>query len=144
MADVRYLSPINRQSALGFPWPLGHLDGDQAEDGESLENKADTGLTVSNNIQQQEHVTELPWMVFSIGRSIENITANLLRDGWCVFRQLRLEHWVEHVMGMASATIAVFVSYHDKLSFSLFNFLCHVPSEAEKYQNVPEVGKYIP
>jgi hypothetical protein len=41
-------------------------------------------------------------------------------------------------MGMASATIAVFVSYRDKLRFYLFSLLCHVPSEAEKYQNVPE------
>lgn len=135
MADLQYLSPIDPISALDNPWSLG---GVQTDGGESFENKVGPESTPSNGIAQQ--ATDLLWMVSLRDKSIESVTGKLLRDGWHAFKQVRLEDWVEYVMGMASETIAGFVSYHDRLSFSLFDLLCYFPSESDKYQNVQKVG----
>lgn len=63
----------------------------------------------------------------------------LIWDSWCLFKDLRLKNWVEHVMGMPSIEIAVFESYHNRLGYSIFSFLCQYPQETAKYRSIATV-----
>ncbi|CRL30039.1 unnamed protein product [Penicillium camemberti] len=55
----------------------------------------------------------------------------LLGDSWSIFKDLKLEDWVKHAMGMPSAAIGLFESYHNELGLSLFCFLQQFPSDID-------------
>ncbi|KAF4772423.1 hypothetical protein HAV15_001997 [Penicillium sp. str.  len=48
-----------------------------------------------------------------------------------IFKDLKLEDWVKHAMGMPSAAIGLFESYHNELGLSLFCFLQQFPSDID-------------
>ena len=141
MTTHQYLSPINRQSTFAFPWSLEHRAIDQTRD----DDRVDDGIhgfefPLPHHVHDENEGTAVNWKVFSRDQDAGDVVMQLLRDSWCLFKQLRLENWVEFVMGMPSATLAVFESYHNRLSFSLFCFLCHFPIEAEKYDTVAKLS----
>ena len=141
MTTHQYLSPINRQSTFAFPWSLEHRAIDQTRD----DDRVDDGIhgfefPLPHHVHDENEGTAVNWKVFSRDQDAGDVVMQLLRDSWCLFKQLRLENWVEFVMGIPSATLAVFESYHNRLSFSLFCFLCHFPIEAEKYDTVAKVS----
>jgi hypothetical protein len=78
-------------------------------------------------------------IVFSKKENASNVSMKLLRDNWALFKDLRLGHWVEHVMEMPSAAISLFESYHYRLGFSLFSFLRQTQGEKENFYFVAEV-----
>ncbi|KAJ5047001.1 hypothetical protein NUH16_003504 [Penicillium rubens] len=81
------------------------------------------------------------WMVFSQGLDKQDVTMKLLHDSRCLLKQVHLDNWVEQAIGKASASLAVFQAYYEKLSFSLYNFLAHFPFEARKYRAISEIMK---
>lgn len=83
---------------------------------------------------------EVPWKVFARDENAGAVVIQLLRHNWCLFKHLCLENWVQQAMGMSPAIIAVLNLYHNRLSYSLFNFLCQFPMEAEKYAVVTKGG----
>ncbi|KAF7589637.1 hypothetical protein BBP40_004010 [Aspergillus hancockii] len=90
--------------------------------------EAATGLPVEST-----RASEVSWKIFSRDQSAGAVTMQLLRDSRRLLKRLRLDDWVQYAMRMSSTAVAVAHSYYDRLSFSLFDFLCHFPDEAEKY-----------
>jgi hypothetical protein len=142
MEKSTYLSTIPRYSTLLFPWSVeqGDCRGEPSEYSEDLHYTPDpTLLPESQNGDCCDDDKGTAWKVFSKKENAGNVSMKLLRDNWSLFKDLRLEHWVEHVMEMPSAAISLFESYHHRLGFSLFSFLCQTPGETEKYYSVAEV-----
>lgn len=142
MEEPTYLSPIPTHSTFLFPWSVEQVDfrGELSGYSEDLHYASDPTLLPETQIGDCCHDDKgMAWKVFSKEENAGNVSMKLLRDNWSLFKDLRLEHWVEHVMEMPSAAISLFESYHHRLGFSLFSFLCQTPGETEKYYSVAEV-----
>lgn len=139
MEEPTYLSPIPNHSTFLFPWSAEQVDlrNELSEYSGDLHYASDPTLLQVGDCCHDDK--GMAWKVFSKEENAVNVSMKLLRDNWSLFKDLRLEHWVEHVMEMHSAAISLFESYHDRLGFSLFSFLCQAPGETEKYYSVAEV-----
>ena len=139
MARQDYPTSVNLQADFLFPWVLDKSNPEPRPDNKVVNSAPRQSLILPLQSQSESENGFDNWMVFSPDQDIRMVTMKLLRDSWGLFKQLRLETWVEHVMGLPSVTFAVFESYHDKLAFSLFTFLRHFPSETEKYHSSSQV-----
>jgi hypothetical protein len=84
---------------------------------------------------------ELSWKIFSRDESAGAVALQLLQDSWCLFKHLRLDNWTQQAMGNSLAAIIMFNAYHNRLSYSLFNFLGQFPADVEKYVAIAKVRK---
>lgn len=136
-----YLSLIPKRSTFQFPWSVEQANSQVHPVGNS-ENQDYQPESIVPPEYQSEDCNEngaTAWKTFSRDGDAGNVTMQLLRDSWSLFKELSLEHWVEHVLKMPSAAISLFESYHHRLGFSLFCFLCQAPGELEKYHDVAKV-----
>lgn len=127
------LSPIPRHSKFEFPWSTHILGDEPSVVPEDIHGK--------NQVYENEDFDSnaMSWKVFSKDEDEGTVTLHLLRESWCLFKDVRLKHWVEVVMGMPSMAIALLESYHNRLGYSLFSFLGHFPQETAKYRSVAMV-----
>jgi hypothetical protein len=95
-------------------------------------------------------IPRIPWYRRWPGTSVEDflreegagaVTLQLLQDSWYLFKHLRLDNWIQQAMGNSSAAVVMFNAYHNRLSYSLFNFLGQFPAEVEKYAVIAKVRK---
>lgn len=132
-----YLSPIPRYSTFHFPWLTGdivcHLD--QA----ILLHKEENEKEHTDNVCTQTKPLASGWC-FSRNKTPREIALQLLHDSWSIFKDLKLEDWVKYVMGMPSAAISLFESYHKNLGLSLFSFLQESPCDVEIFWEVTKVS----
>lgn len=135
-------SSIIKPSGFSFPWLSEELEETHTCRNDTVDITKYATRSPALGQLQLLNSTHDKWMIFSQGLEIQQVSLTLLRDSWCLFKQLRLEVWVEHVIGVSSAKLTLFESYHDRLAFSLFNFLCHFPSEMEKYRRVSQVSAF--
>ncbi|KAJ5033076.1 hypothetical protein NUH16_010041 [Penicillium rubens] len=130
------LSTIEGQCPFVFPWSLEILNET------TCATPNPEPMPASGKIIQEagQRVGD-SWMVFSQGLDKQDVTMKLLHDSRCLLKQVHLDDWVEQAIGKASASLAVFQAYYEKLSFSLYNFLAHFPFEARKYRAISEIMK---
>ncbi|CAG7945838.1 unnamed protein product [Penicillium nalgiovense] len=67
----------------------------------------------------------------------------LLHDSWIIFKELKLEDWVNYVMGMPSVAIGLFESYHNQMGLSLYSLLQQSPCVVEVFGEVTKIVKQI-
>ncbi|ODM20078.1 hypothetical protein SI65_05064 [Aspergillus cristatus] len=116
------------ETSFNFPWSAEYQGDSEIQDGKINDKRNGTKCSVQGMDDQQ-----MPWETILEGEDIGNIEMQLLRDSWCLLKHLRLNDWVQHAVGAPSMAITVFQSYHDRLSLSLFCFLCRFPAKTEKY-----------
>ncbi|KAJ5559453.1 hypothetical protein N7513_001852 [Penicillium frequentans] len=134
------LSTIEGQCPFVFPWSLEILNETPC----ATPNPEPMPTASGEIIQEPGQRVGDSWMVFSQGLDKQDVTMKLLHDSRCLLKQLHLDNWVEQAIGKASASLAVFQAYYEKLSFSLYNFLAHFPFEARKYRAISEMdAKFI-
>ncbi|KAJ6027445.1 hypothetical protein N7460_012262 [Penicillium canescens] len=138
MEESTYPSPIPKRSTFQFPWSAEQANSQvqPVENSENQDYQPDPIVPPEDQSGDDNENRATAWKSFSKDGNAGNVTMRLLRDSWSLFKDLRLEHWVEHVLGMPSAAISLFESYHHRLGFSLFCFLCQAPEELEKYHGV--------
>lgn len=129
------LSTIEGQCPFVFPWSLEILNETTCATPNPESMPTASGKIIQEAGQRVGH----SWMVFSQGLNKQDVTMKLLHDSRCLLKQVHLDDWVEQAIGKASASLAVFQAYYEKLSFSLYNFLAHFPFEARKYRAISEV-----
>ena len=123
---------VEEAYSFHFPWVSDLSEGESRFEAVAS-NRAESDIVAS------APGSEGTWMIFSRGLDEHAVTMRLLRDSWCLLKHIRLEHWVEVVFGRPSASILVFESYLEKLSFSLFEFLHQGPEEKPKYHAITMV-----
>ena len=125
------------EEAFSFPWLSEHGNASEIQSDITSDERNRT----NSPIQQIRDDQQMPWAAFLDNEDTGSLFMRLLRDNWCLLKHLHLDDWVQHAVGAPSAAITIFQSYHDRLSFSLFRFLCQFPAEAEKYTSMARVGK---
>jgi hypothetical protein len=119
-------------------WPLSNWMADNTHgldnlDGIPLPSKPSSGLLQTNTPSDN-------WTIFSPGEDWQHIVLKLLQDSWAVFKHIRLETWVERVIGLPAASLSILETFHDRLAFSLFTHLRQYPHELEKYHKVAQAS----
>lgn len=131
------MSPIGEE-AFSFPWSSAEYgNGSRIQTGVTSDGRNGT----ISPIQQIGNDQPMPWEAFLENEDTGSMVMRLMRDNWCLLKHLHFDGWVQHAVGAPSAAITIFQSYHNRLSFSLFRFLCQFPAEAEKYTSIARVGK---
>lgn len=123
-------------------WPLSNWAADRAHEMDNLD-----GIPQLSPLKPPYRFmhTDSPcdsWMIFSPGEDRQHVTMQLLRDSWVMFKNIRLETWVEQVIGLPAASLVILETFHDRLAFSLFTFLHRFPHEATKYHEVAQASGY--
>lgn len=131
------LSPIAEEAFSSLPQPIVHGNASKIP-GEGVSCERDGG---NSSMQRIDDGQQIPWMAFLKNEDSGNMIMQLLRDNWCLLKQIHLDDWVQHAMGAPSAAITIFQTYHDRLSFSLFSYLRQFPAETERYTSIVRVGK---
>jgi hypothetical protein len=140
MEESTYLCPIPKRSTFQFPWSVEtNSPVHPVSESEKQDYPPEPIVPPEYQSGNCNENRATAWKTFSKDGDAGTVAMQLLRDSWSLFKDLRLEHWVEHVLGMPSAAISLFESYHHRLGFSLFCFLCQVPEELEKYHGVAKV-----
>ncbi|KAJ6102613.1 hypothetical protein N7486_005040 [Penicillium sp. IBT 16267x] len=138
MEEYTHVSPNPTNSTFHFPWSMEGADfqDDRFGNIKDIEPILKPAALSEAQYESCDNDKVTAWKVFSKDDDAGNVTMELLRNSWSLFKELHFEHWVEHVMGMPSAAVRLFGCYHHRLGFSLFSFLRLNPGEIEKYQAV--------
>lgn len=121
-------------------WPLSHWAADRALEMDNLYGIPQ--VSPPKPLYPFVHTTSQcgSWMIFTPGEDRQNVVMQLLRDSWAMFKNIRLETWVEQAIGLPAVSLVIFETFHDRLAFSLFTFLRRFPDEATKYQEVAQAS----
>lgn len=137
MKSQHKLAPTAEEPSFSFPWSAKHECNSKVQDGETNDGRN----RVSSPVQGMGDNQEMPWETFLESEEVRSVEMRLLRDSWCLLKHLRLDDWVQHAMEAPSAAITVFQSYHNRLSLSLFCYLCRFPAKAEEYSFMAQVSE---
>jgi hypothetical protein len=141
MAQHDYISPFPRYPTSHFPWAAGDelcgLDQESRLEKEHKEPKYSDILCTKTKHPASGHV-------FSTNMAPRTIAMQLLHDSWIIFKELKLEDWVNYVMGMPSVAIRLFESYHNQMGLSLYSLLQQSPCVVEVFGEVTKVSGVTP
>lgn len=136
MEQPEYLYPIPRYSTFHFPWSTGDQFYHLGQAMKLEQEHSEIGCSEDTYAQTKTSSFGGP---FSRNQAPRGIAMQLLGDSWSIFKDLKLEDWVKHAMGMPSAAIGLFESYHNELGLSLFCFLQQFPSDIDIFWEATKV-----
>jgi hypothetical protein len=89
--------------------------------------------------RKSSYASQSQWMIFSKDLDTQEIKMNLHQYSWRLLKQIQFDDWIGLSLENYSTAVVILGTYHGRLAFSLFDFLCHFPHEAGKYRSILEV-----